>query len=474
MHLITVLLRYEMECGRPFEWDGPESRNMFFNGCEYFMGQQVTVMFQIVERVDQISKIPIEVTSSHPLEHSGVAGGNVVSNGIRKRTMSESLEKYTDPDAIRETSDNEPMGYSAHNGSPIEGSEPFNTDGTEDTEDGDVIMMGVVGSAAPWFLTGWTNDVEVEFMIDTGCQVTILATSVFEKMCKIHPQVKSGLILCTRRLVSADSSPLTVMGRINLNVAFPGLQCDMCYVVASIGSDNRMVNIKGIIGYSGLELFGVCVELYRKGNGMDAPGFASPIRAYRQNLCKMWTSNDPDGSETTNLCSLGVVDLDLTVCPDVFGLRAFDEKMPVTRMLPGASQCDLRLLIPDARIGQDGFHDVVIENLVGTSTWRSRHVSPSDVIGLHQRWPQVVFQVMRERCVELEDLRRKAYAGLPPAYRYTGRGYCPVCEIKTEHSLDSHMMCHHLDLGQLWRCPVEWFTFINGGASGRRNSDGRC
>ena len=43
-----------------------------------------------------------------------------------------------------------------------------------------------------------------------------------------------------RRLVSADSSPLTVMGRINLNVAFPGLQCDMCCVVASIGSDGLL------------------------------------------------------------------------------------------------------------------------------------------------------------------------------------------------------------------------------------------
>ena len=27
---------------------------------------------------------------------------------------------------------------------------------------------------------------------------------------------------------------------------------------------------------------------------------------------------------------------DLTVCPDVFGLGAFDEEMPVTRMLPGS------------------------------------------------------------------------------------------------------------------------------------------
>ena len=77
-------------------------------------------------------------------------------------------------------------------------------------------------------------------MIDTGCQVTILATSVFEKMCEIHPQVRTGLVPCAQRLVSADSSPLTVMGRINLNVAFHRLRCDMCCVVASIGSDGLL------------------------------------------------------------------------------------------------------------------------------------------------------------------------------------------------------------------------------------------
>ena len=126
----------------------------------------------------------------------------------------------------------------------------------------------------------------------------------------------------------------------------------------------------------------VLAGLYKKRTMMDAPGFASPLRNYQQNLSKMRESNDPNASESTNLCSLGVVDLDLTVCPDVFGLRAFDEKMPVTRMLPGSSPCDLRLLIPDTTIGQDGFHDVVIENLIGTSEWRSRHVSPSDLIAL--------------------------------------------------------------------------------------------
>ena len=193
-----------------------------------------------IGEVDQNSKIREEETSSHPLEHSGVARGADVSNGTRKRIIQESLEIYTDPAPVRKTSEKEPIEYSAHSGSPNEWSEPFNTDSTEDTEDGDAIMVGVVGSAAPWFLTGWTNDVEVEFMIDTGCQVTILATSVFEKMCKVHPEVKSRISLCTRRLVSADSSPLTVVGRINLDVVFPGLQCNMCCVVASIGSDGLL------------------------------------------------------------------------------------------------------------------------------------------------------------------------------------------------------------------------------------------
>ena len=59
-------------------------------------------------------------------------------------------------------------------------------------------------------------------------------------MCKVHPQVKDRLSPCTRRLVSADSSPLTVVGRINLNVVFPGLQCNMCCVVANIGLDGLL------------------------------------------------------------------------------------------------------------------------------------------------------------------------------------------------------------------------------------------
>ena len=110
----------------------------------------------------------------------------------------------------------------------------------EQPEAGEAIIVGAVGSAAPWFLTGWENDMEVDFMIDTGCQVMILATMVFERMCTADPMVWSKLRPCRRRLVSADSSPLTVMGELELNVVFPGLSCDMLFVVASIGLDGLL------------------------------------------------------------------------------------------------------------------------------------------------------------------------------------------------------------------------------------------
>ena len=49
-------------------------------------------------------------------------------------------------------------------------------------EEHEAIVVGAIGTGAPWFLTGWVEGTEAEFMIDTVCQVTILATSIFEHM----------------------------------------------------------------------------------------------------------------------------------------------------------------------------------------------------------------------------------------------------------------------------------------------------
>ena len=83
-------------------------------------------------------------------------------------------------------------------------------------------------------------------MIDTGCQATILATSVFERKCAADPQIRARLRPCIRLLVSADSSQLVVRGELCMTIVFPDLQCDMRLVIASIGSE-------GLLGTEGLQ-----------------------------------------------------------------------------------------------------------------------------------------------------------------------------------------------------------------------------
>ena len=65
-------------------------------------------------------------------------------------------------------------------------------------------------------------------------------------MCAADPQVRARFRPCGHRLVSADSSPLTAKGELELTVVFPGLSCDMLFVVASIGSD-------GLLGMEALQ-----------------------------------------------------------------------------------------------------------------------------------------------------------------------------------------------------------------------------
>ena len=41
-------------------------------------------------------------------------------------------------------------------------------------------------------------------------------------------------------------------------------------------------------------------------------------------------------------------------------------------------------------------------------------------------------------------------------------GYCPECKEYVTIALYRHMMNTYLELGQLWRCPVEWCAVWKG------------
>ena len=62
----------------------------------------------------------------------------------------------------------------------------------------------------------------------------------------------------------------------------------------------------------------------------------------------------------------------------------------------------------------------------------------------------------------MERLRRDARKRSDGAFHHSGPGYCSVCEERVHTALDSHMIAFHLELAQLWRCPVEWCAVWKG------------
>ena len=173
---------------------------------------------------------------------------------------------------------------------------------------------------------------------------------------------------------------------------------------------------------------GVILRLDTLVRWMSTLGHSSAIWARRAQAQEMLRSHDAKGSLQMDMLSLCVMDLDLSISPDAFGLRAFDHKKLLTRMLPGYTPCELRLMLPDSTMGSDGFHDVISDNLAATPAWRSSHVSPSDMTALRRRWPKAVLRTMRRHGPEMERLRRGARHRPDRAFHHNAPGFCPVCK----------------------------------------------
>ena len=96
-----------------------------------------------------------EVTRPQPLRHA-----DLTEEAVLNEESGSGLQN-TDSDAIGQASDGDQVGFPFLHQSPSGENSLWDADGAEDSAEADVIMVGAVESAAPWFLTGWTNDVEV-------------------------------------------------------------------------------------------------------------------------------------------------------------------------------------------------------------------------------------------------------------------------------------------------------------------------
>ena len=139
--------------------------------------------------------------------------------------------------------------------------------------------------------------------------------------------------------------------------------------------------------------------------------------------------------------SPGVVTLDTTVVPDVFGLHAFDNRAPVARCCLVSSRTRSECWC-------------LVENFSNTPDYHVQPVSARDITLLKRRWPSSLFAGMNKRQVEMESLCRECQWEFYGEFGGSRAGTCPHCGIHVIANLSRHIMDFHLELGQLWPCSV--------------------
>ena len=101
-----------------------------------------------------------------------------------------------------------------------------------------------------------------------------------------------------------------------------------------------------------------------------------------------------------NLQSDRLYDLDSDI-PDVIGLRAIQPDAAVIKVMPISGNCCIRVVIPDDHLGTDGFHEILIHDMVEEEP---PFVAMSDLGCLRLNWPRAIFSFLGRCRVDLEHL----------------------------------------------------------------------
>ena len=141
--------------------------------------------------------------------------------------------------------------------------------------------------------------------------------------------------------------------------------------------------------------------------------------------------------------------------PDVIGLVGRREGAAESRVLQGRDVRSVRVLVPDCRGVDQNYHDVMI---VDMGEVPESSVSIPELSALSQQWPSAVLSHMGWRQQELEEMRSAA----KQSFLQSRPGSCVYCGSLIKCDMYRHVARFHLDLAQLWRCPVSWCTVWKG------------
>ena len=139
---------------------------------------------------------------------------------------------------------------------------------------------------------------------------------------------------------------------------------------------------------------------------------------------------------------------------DVMGLQALRPSVVVCKVMTVPNSCCVRIVTPDEHVST-GFHEILVTDM-GQEDWPQ--VTLSDIGCLRLDWPKDFFGFVGRYQCELEQMRKACRDRFGP----TASGPCPMCDKYIKVNLGKHVALYHLDLAQLWRCPVPWCTVWKG------------
>ena len=176
----------------------------------------------------------------------------------------------------------------------------------------------------------------------------------------------------------------------------------------------------------------------------DRPGVTFGVELYVP-----WDAQEA----VVDIYSEGVVPLGSV--QDVVGLAGRRPDAAESRILQGRDVCRIRILVPDSRGLDQTFHDVTIVDMGDVP---ESSVSFQELSLLRQQWPPVVLRHMVWLQQDLEVMRADA----KKRFRQTRPSNYVYCGTVIKCDMYQHVAKFHLDLAQLWRCPVFWCTVWKG------------
>ena len=182
--------------------------------------------------------------------------------------------------------------------------------------------------------------------------------------------------------------------------------------------------------------FSVCQTM----NGVVLLDHRSGV-TFTNELCIPWDA--PEAVVDINSVEL----VSLGSFPDKVGLFGRRKDAAVSRILLGRDSRSVRFLVPYTRGVERSYHNVTV---VDMEDEREPMVTLADMTCLRELWPPEIFNHMKWFQQDLELMRKSAKR----EYSQSRPMPCKFCGKVIRVDMYRHVARLHLDLVQLWRCPI--------------------